>query len=180
MSESDLKHRDWLLFSMKSIIQSTDESISIFIEDRPDGGKVLRATTISEKTIGNLPFITNTDQNNNYLYLEDLMVYIDGHIAPLEVPGLKDVAIEVYRKSDINAFLQYNRTHFPFSINSYKGLNFNEFVDQYTALQPTTLNTTGYVKTYEIVINPDLTANRFISGSKAFGSGYVAPSQKPL
>jgi len=177
MGEADLKHRDWLLFSVQNMIQSADESISTFIEDTPDGGKVLRAVSISEQTIGNLPFLTNTDQNNNYLYLEDLKVYIDGHIAPLDVPGLKDVAINVYRKSDINSFLQYNRVHFPFSINSYKGLNFNEFVDQYTALQPTTLNTTGYVKSYEIVLNPDLANYKPNSGGKV-GGGFVPPIKK--
>ena len=155
MSNGDLKHRDWLLYSTKSILLSIDQGISIFIEDTPNGGKILRATQISEKTIGNLLFIVNTDQNNNYLYLQDFKVYVQGHIAPIDIPGIVPTFINVFRTSDINGFLQGNKTHFPFDPTNFKGLTVNEFVDKYTALQPNTLDTFDYVKFYEIVLNPD-------------------------
>lgn len=155
MSNRDLQHRDWLLFSTKSIILSVDPSISVFIEDTPNGGKILRATQVSEETIGNLPFIVNTDQNNNYLYLEDFKVYIQGYIAPVDIPGIVPTFINVFRNSDINGFLQNNKTHFPFVPSNLKGLTVNQFVDHYTALQPNTLDTLNYVKFYEFVLNPD-------------------------
>jgi len=152
---NDLQHRDWLLFSTKSIILSVDPSISVFIENTPNGGKILRARQVSEETIGNLKFIVNTDQNNNYLYLEDFKVYIQGYIAPVDIPGIVPTFINVFRNSDINGFLQNNKTHIPFLPSNFNGLTVNEFVDQYTALQPTTLDTFGYVKFYEFVLNPD-------------------------
>ena len=155
MSKADLQHRDWLLFSMQSIILSIDQSISTFIIDTPNGGKILRATQVSEETISNLPFLTNTDQNNNYLYLQDFKVYIKSYSSPLDIPGIVQTTVNAFRRSDINGFLQGNKTHFPFNPSNYKGLNFNEFIDQYTSLQPTCLNTTGYVKYYEFVLNPD-------------------------
>ena len=72
MDEQDLKHRDWLLYSTKRLLQKTGaESISIDIQDLPNDRKVLFAGGITESMIDNLQFLVNTDQNNNYLYLED-------------------------------------------------------------------------------------------------------------
>jgi len=155
MSNGDLKHRDWLLYSTKSILLSVDQGISVFIEDTPNGGKILRATQISEENIGALPFIVNTDQNNNYLYLQDFKVYIQGYIAPVDIPGIVPTFINVFRNSDINGFLSNQKTHLPFNPSNFKGLTVSEFVDQYTALQPYTLDTLNYFKFYEIVLNPD-------------------------
>jgi hypothetical protein len=42
-----------------------------------------------------------------------------------------------------------------FSSSSFTGTNFSQFIDQLTALLPFTPNTTGYVKVYEITLNPD-------------------------
>jgi hypothetical protein len=171
MSKADLQHRDWLLFSMQNIILSIDQSISTFIIDTPNGGKILRATQVSEETISNLPFLTNTDQNNNYLYLQDFKVYIKSYSSPLDIPGIVQTTVNAFRRSDINGFLQGNKTHFPFNPSNYKGLNFNEFIDQYTSLQPTCLNTTGYVKYYEFVLNPDQevdTSNSTVSSNSGY------------
>jgi methylglyoxal synthase len=89
----DLKHRDWLLYSTKRIIQSVDENISVEIIDTPNGGKKLIASEITEADIDKIAFLTNTDQNNNYLYLEDFQVYIAGSISPLNIPGLKETVM---------------------------------------------------------------------------------------
>jgi len=157
----DLKHRDWLLFSTKEMLQEVDENISIEIVDRKDGGKVLVASGVSEKSIDKLVFLTNTDQNNNYLYLEDFEVYIFGAYSPLNIPGLKETVMNVFRANDISGFLEGNKTHDPFnpkhfSKTTFKGTTFSEYVDDFSGLVPYCTHTLGKIKTYNFVLNPDL------------------------
>jgi hypothetical protein len=156
---TDLKHRDWLLFSIKSILLQVNENICVDIIDTPDGGKRLVADGILPETIEKLYFIVNTDKNNNYLYLEDFKVYNVLSFSPLNIHGLKEVIQNVFRTSDINAFLKGDKIHKPFDVENYKkntsfkGTSFNEFVMSFTDLMPYT----SYVKdvTYSIVLNPD-------------------------
>jgi hypothetical protein len=163
MDEQDLKHRDWLLYSTKRILQKTGaESISIEIKDLPNDRKVLVASGITESMIDNLQFLVNTDENNNYLYLEDFKVFIEGYFSPLDIPGLKQTVINAYRACDIDNFLLGNKTQTPFSGKNFSSgnvtyANFNEFVDAYSNVNPYTPNTLGLVKTYQIVLNPDAT-----------------------
>jgi hypothetical protein len=173
---SDLQHRDWLLFSSKRLLQTVNYNISVMINDTPNGGKLLVAQNISEKDIDNLPFLTNTDQNNNYLYLQDFNVYIEGSFTPQNLPGLKDVVMNAYTSTDADSFLKKEDLHFPFMVKNFensdfKGTNFSQFVDQYSGLLPFTTNTIGYVKTYEVVLNPDLTVSTIGSGVSGNTSG---------
>ena len=160
--QADLKHRDWLLFSTKNILLQIDQDITVDIIDTPDGGKRLIASGIDTNTIEKLNFIVNTDENNNYLYLEDFKVFINGRNGALNIPGLKDIIINVFRTSDINAFLNDKKTHFPFAVenynslagSSYTGRTFPGFVGSFTNLIPFT----PYVNlnvTYSITLNPD-------------------------
>lgn len=156
----DLQHRDWLLLSSKKLLLAVNYNISVSIVDTFNGGKLLIAQNISEKDIDKLPFLTNTDQNNNYLYLEDFNVYVEGSFTRKNLPGLKDVVINSYTTSDIDSFLTNQKLHYPFNVKSFtnstfKGTTFSEFIDQYSGLTPFTATTFGYVKTYEVVLNPD-------------------------
>jgi len=156
----DLTSRDWLLNSTKSLILSVDENISVEIVDTPDDGKVLIASGISESSINKLKFITNTDQNNNYLYLEDFQVYLPGNFTPLVVPGLKEVVINAFRNSDINAFVKSEKVHYPFVAGNMMTLKnpihtFSTFIDAYTSLLANIFGTYGSVKVYSITLNPD-------------------------
>ena len=156
---TDLKHRDWLLFSIKSILLQVNENICVDIIDTPDGGKRLIANGILPETIEKLDFIVNTDQNNNYLYLEDFKVYSVLSFSPLNIPGLKEVIQNVFRTSDINAFLKGDKIHKPFDVENYKkntsfkGASFNEFIISFASLIPFTTNVKDV--TYSIVLNPD-------------------------
>ena len=156
---TDLKHRDWLLFSIKSMLLQVNENISVTIIDTPDGGKRLMADSIMPETIEKLYFISNTDQNNNYLYLEDFKVYNLASFSPINIPGLKDVIQNQFRTSDINSFIDGKKMHYPFDIKnfkantSFKGSTFNEFVMAFTDLIPYTTNVKDV--TYSIVLNPD-------------------------
>ena len=161
MDNQDLKHRDWLLYSTKRLLQQTGgESISIQIVDLPNDRKVLVASGITESMIDNLQFLVNTDENNNYLYLEDFKVYVDGYFAPLDLSGLRDAVVNAYRACDIDNFLLGNKTHKPFSGANFSTetvtyASFNEYVDAYTNINPYTPNTLGLVKTYQVTMNPD-------------------------
>ena len=124
-------------------------------------------TDISEATIGKLSFLTNTDFNNNFLYLEDLFVYIDYSISPLDIPGLNDIAISFYSQSDITSFLEGKKIKQPFSTDNINkntslppGSTFNNFVDALTAIIPYVEPTINHVKTYQLILNPDLAALR--------------------
>jgi hypothetical protein len=166
---SDLQHRDWLLFSTKRLLQTINYNISVMINDTPNGGKLLVAQNISEGDIDNLPFLTNTDQNNNYLYLQDFNVYVEGSFTPQNIPGLKEIVMNAYTSTDADSFLKKEDVHFPFMVKNFensdfKGTNFSQFVDEYSGLIPFATNTIGYVKTYEVVLNPDLTVSTTGSG----------------
>ena len=126
----------------------------------PNDRKVLVASGITETMIDNLQFLVNTDQNNNYLYLEDFKVYAQGYFAPLDIPGLKQTVINAYRACDIDNFLLGNKTHTPFSGANFSSgtvtyKTFNEFVDAYTSTNPYTPSTLNLQKTYQAVLNPD-------------------------
>jgi len=159
--KGDLQHRDWLLFSSKRLLQTVNYNISVTFTDTPNGGKLLIAQNISETDIDNIPFITNTDQNNNYLYLQDFNVYIEGSFTPQNIPGLRETVMNAYTSTDADSFLNKQELHFPFMVKNFensdfKGTTFSQFVDEYSGLLPFTTKTKGYVKTYEVVLNPDL------------------------
>ena len=60
----DLKSRDWLLFSTKSLILSVDQNISIQIIDTPDGGKRLIASGVTDNSIEKLQNRENINNPN--------------------------------------------------------------------------------------------------------------------
>jgi hypothetical protein len=157
---ADLKHRDWLLFTQQALISKVNPNISTEIVDRDNGSKVLIITDIPEGSIKDLLFITNTDNNNNYGYLEEFNVFKFGSSIPLNIPGLSEIVQNIYRYSDMNAFLSKSTTHDPFNpknfVNSsFKGQSFTEFVDELTALLPFTTDTGSIITTYQIIFNPD-------------------------
>ena len=161
MSSTDLKSRDWLAFSTKRLINQLDPSINVSLNYLSDGGMKIVVSQISEEYIGKIFFLTNTDYNNNFLYLESLSVYINGSNTPLSLPGLSEIAINTYNNSDINAYLATSKTQVPFSAENLTGTSlppgttFNQFVDIYSSLIPYTSSTASTIKTYFLVLNPD-------------------------
>ena len=160
-SSRELEHRDWLLYSTKKIIQSIDQNVSVDIIERSNNMKVLVASGINETSIDKLMFLVNTDQNNNYLYLEDFQVYVIGAYSALNVPGLNETCMNIFRASDIDGFLSGNKTHNPFNPknfqnSSFKGTTFSQFIDEYNGLLPYTADTLNEIQTYQITLNPDL------------------------
>ena len=163
VSQPDKKHRDWLLYSTQALIANVDTNITTEILVTPEDGRLLKVSGISEEAIQKLSFLTNTDQNNNYLYLEDFKVYIGTQFNSLNIPGLVEICKNFYRRSDADAFVEGKKTQLPFSsgnvTNATIGLpdiaHFNEFIDLLTTLLPYVKSTIGHVKTYELILNPD-------------------------
>ena len=166
---SDLKHRDWLLFSTKSLLLQKDQNITVDIIDTPDGGKRLIASGIKPSIIEDLTFLVNSDQNNNYLYLEDFKVFVAGYNSAVNIPGLVDVVQNAFRNSDINGFIDDHKKHKPFAVynyntlamSAYEGATFSGFVSSYTSLIPFTPDVDNNVS-YSITLNPDLTAGEIM------------------
>ncbi len=151
----DLKHRDWLLKSQQSLILSIAPNVSTSIISTPDGGKRLLVTHISQKDIGNLKFLTNTDNNNNYLYLENITVTLGGNISSAFFPGFTEILIKIFESSDMNAFINGARMHQPFISNNINGMTIVQFTDLLSQLLPMVQDTTGVDRYYNLTLNPD-------------------------
>jgi len=151
------------LYATQSLIANVDSSISTEILVTPNDGRLLKVCNITEDKIGKLYFLTNTDQNNNYLYLESFKVFIGTQKSPLNIPGLSEACIDFFRRSDINGFISESKTHIPFAGTNIRSsnigfsevTNFNIFIDYLTTLLPYVTSTKDYVKTYEMYLNPD-------------------------
>lgn len=155
-----LNHSDWLLNSVTKIMESIDAKISVSSETTSVGGKRIFIYGIDEIAIDKLYFLTNTDQNNNYLYTEDFKVYLDNNSYPFEIPGFKNIAKSMYEHSDIFAFLSGNKVHIPYNVanitnTSYTGKTFSGYIDYFSSTIPYIEDTSGHIKKYHIVLNTD-------------------------
>ena len=153
---ADLKHRDWCLFTQKKLIQLTTPQVSVRIIDTKDGGKRLLVLNVTEAQIASMKFLTNTDQNNNYLYLENMRVRLRDSIEPLEIQGLKDILINMYQLSDMKGYLSDSKTHIPFDPVAFNGESLGQFIDSLTSQLPYEPNTSSNEKVYDLVLNPDI------------------------
>lgn len=155
-----MNHQDWVLNSQRSIILNIDSNISTEIITKNDK-KLLIVSNVPEKVIDKLYFITNTDQNNNYLYIEKFQVYINGSPLPVPIRGLNETVQDVYYNSDIYSFLNSQKIHYPFNALLYqqgcvfRGTTFSEYVDFASACTPLSPETSGFEKRYAFIVNPD-------------------------
>jgi hypothetical protein len=156
INNPDFEQRDWLLFSMQQLIENVDPNISINIIKAGES-KLLIASNITEDSIIKLSFLTNSDFNNNYLYLENFSVFLNSYNEPLNIPGLSEIVINQYRRSDIiYGFIQGKKTFQPFTSCNLGNINFNDMIDNITSIIPGCTNTKNKIKLYEIILNPDL------------------------
>jgi hypothetical protein len=130
--------------------------------------RILKLSNISESDLLNLKFLTNTDKNNNYLYLEKAKVYLNYENEPFEIPGLSDMLNEVLQNSDTKAFLNDEKTHTPYTSESFNGLTLGEFIDSLTDKLPFLQKTEGIHKIFTILLNPDC---NYLSSCCMWGCG---------
>jgi hypothetical protein len=159
----DLTHADWWIRTIVKILQQIDSALRFSISTHANDTKHLHIDNISEETLPKLYFLTNTDQNNNYGYLEDFFVYTtnDYSRTPINIPGgFSELAQCLFQNSDAKAFLNGDKTHKPFFqplINpvTKKPLSMKNYIDMITSTMPWNPQTTGFIQYYSIVVNPD-------------------------
>lgn len=164
---NDLKSRDWLIHTTKHFLRTIDPSIITDIQYTGDGGRVLIVSNVSEETLDKLAFITNTDKNNNYGYLEDFKVFIKGELEPVDLGDFSETVLDLFRSSDADAFLNDKKTHTPFAVSNLKntpafnteGKRFADYVDFISGTLQGSRSTYGLVKLFEFVFNPDARQN---------------------
>ena len=184
MEVPDLTHANWVLFTQQKLISNINNDIPS--EVIKNGNKMyLKISNISEKDLDKLYFITNTDNNNNYLYIENFNVYIGNSLLPENIPGLLDVVISSFRSNDANAFINGSKVYYPFDVNNFqgsyfKGKTFSEFVDTLSGLLPFSATTTGYNKKYEIIMNPDFKNKNSITNDKSKTTDQSNTTSSPL
>jgi hypothetical protein len=198
LNTPDLTHADWCLTTQVRLIESVNPEINCDIVNYPNGKKLLFVSNISEFDILNLRFLTNTDFNNNYLYIEDFNVVNTANpTKPLNIPGLSDIMIQLYKQSDTEAFLKGEKTFIGFTtqnflntnfvnngINTFNGLiygsDINSFVDLYTSLIPFCATTKPGNKLYSIVLNPDqITMESLMSSADETSQNNKLPLSRP-
>ena len=108
----------------------------------------------------NYIFLKNTNQNNNYLYIENFNVYLSNSLNPVNILRLSEVVTSSFRNNDPNDFINSYKVYYPFYVknfqNSYfKGKIFSKFINTLSGLLPYSANTAGLTKKYSMVMNPD-------------------------
>ena len=169
-ADADLDSADWLCFFTETMIKKINPSIvaRVRLIKNKDGiviKRLIHVTNVSEEDILNLKFLANTNDNNNYLYLEYFRVELDDSNTHLEIPGLVDILLDFWRYSDSNAFEKDEKFFHPFS----DIVNINHFVDNYTNLNTVLPKTYYKKKMYTFTINPDC-ATSFCTNPNTAGS----------
>jgi len=162
-------HSEWLNNLITNLAQKVNTNINI----RQLGNGSIIMSNISEFNLPQLPFLTNTDSNNNYGRVTGFGVSIPGQNSanPLKVPGLSEAIVKAYNDSDSQAFINGNKTHKPF-VTPFKNpttgapMTVGQYVDMQTASNPSLPNTTSICKTYSVAFDPKKrNGNRPMAGS---------------
>lgn len=184
----DLQHRDWLLRTITKMVQKVNPHIRIKTKKR-GGSKVLVLENILEADLDNLYFLTNTDVNNNYLYLETMQVFLydDSYKNEIMLPGLSRLMIECWNQADADAFLNNEKTFNPFKLplnsphtpgvtSTSTKISVPQYVDIYSSMVPFLPETTGISKVFKLVLNPDCSLTGDSAGSSGCCSSLVEDS----
>jgi len=135
---TDLKHEDRLLFSQDHLIRAIDPNISTSITQK--GKKkflVLANIPCTNESMAALPFLTNTDMNNNYLHLDSIKVFLNNSPYSSTIYGLNSVVVDNFRKADSTAFSASPTISkfLPFSTGTYSS-GFKSFLVNYSGVVP--------------------------------------------
>jgi len=155
-SDQDI-HAEWLNNLTTAMAQKVNTNILV----TQGKNNLLILKNVAESDLPQLPFLTNTDSNNNYGRVTGFGVSIPGQNSanPLKVPGLSEAIVKAYNDSDSQAFINGNKTHRPFN-NPFTNpvsnapMSVSLYIDYITAMNPSIPNTGGKVKTYSIAFSP--------------------------
>jgi hypothetical protein len=158
---SDLTHADWWIRVSVKLLQSVDTSLRFKVV-KVGKTQHLAVENISEATLSKLFYLVNTDQNNNYGYLEVLQVFLqdDYSRTPIPIPGFSTLANAIWNEADAKGFIAGDTTQTAFEAplnNPFTNepLTVPQYVDLITAIIPWAPKTSGKVKIFSIVLNPD-------------------------
>jgi len=159
---TDLTHADWWIRTTQKLLQSVDTNLRFKIEKHPNNTQHLHVANISEETLSKLFFLVNTDQNNNYGYLENIFVFTEDDYSrtPIGIPGVSELANGIWDNKDAFGFINSQKTETLFlnPLNNpitNEPLSFPQYVDLITAIIPWLPKTLGKVKIFGLVLNPD-------------------------
>jgi hypothetical protein len=138
--------QEWLVNTTIQMVASVDQSVSISVNKITYNGALvseIKLSQISESTIDKLVFLVNTEKSNAILEMKDFVVYLGFNNEPLLIPGIAEVVIKMFKRSDTQTYINTNldtKIHYPFlqSSTTTDGTyaNFNEFVSKLTKLLP--------------------------------------------
>ena len=121
-----------------------------------NGGKVVKFYNISEDDLQHICFVTNTDSNNNFGYLEQFSVYThQNQSLTIDIPGLFPIIRKYYHISDKTAFMDGKKKFHPFKSLFRTGLTIPQYIDQQTDLMHWLPKTLGIQKYFSVTFNPD-------------------------
>ena len=157
----DLTHADWWVRTCTKLLQTVDTTMR-FTVAKDDETQHLIIENISEATLSKLFFLVNTDQNNNYGYLEMLQVFVKDDYSrnPIPIPGFSVLANAIWDQADALGFLEGQKTQTAFlaPLNNpvtNQPLTIPEYVDLITAVIPWAPKTFGKEKVFTLMLNPD-------------------------
>jgi len=157
----DLTHADWWIRTCTKLLQKVDTSLR-FTVVKVEKTQHLMVENISEATLSKLFFLVNTDQNNNYGYLEALQVFVkdDYSRTAIPIPGFSTLANAIWNEADATGFVEGQKTQTAFLAplnNPYTNepLTVPEYVDWITAVIPWAPKTFGKEKVFTLMLNPD-------------------------
>jgi len=157
----DLTHSDWWVRTTTKLLQAVDTSMRFTVIQK-DERPCLFIENISEDTLSKLFFLVNTDQNNNYGYLEMLQVFVKDDYSrnPIPIPGFSILANSIWDQVDAIGFVEGDKiqTAFLAPLNNpvtNEPLTIPEYVDLITAIIPWAPKTFGKEKIFTLMLNAD-------------------------
>jgi len=175
----DLTHADWWIRTCTKLLQQVDTSLR-FTVVKVEKTQHLVIENISESTLSKLFFLVNTDQNNNYGYLEALQVFVkdDYSRTAIPIPGFSTLANAIWNEADATGFVEGQQTQTAFSAplnNPYTNepLTVPEYVDWITAVIPWAPKTFGKEKIFTLMLNPDSEAALGEDAARAGGQQFI-------
>jgi len=147
-TNDDLTHADWLGNMIANKIRMLNPNIVIGVRAskyQKNKGVLINIYEISETDITNLALPTNTDSNNNSLFLDKIAVKLDNNAISYSIPGFKDATVAAFNYYDANAFINGQKSFIPFT-------QVNTYLDNYTSLIPFLPQTINHIKTYNLTL----------------------------
>jgi hypothetical protein len=142
------------ILSLQGILfRKIDSEIKIQINDDYTH---ITASNISEESFKKLVIITNSPTyKNSYFHLDDINVTLDNDNEPTEIFGLFQIVEKRIEISDLDGFINDQKTHTPFNYGFQDGITIGRLIDILSSLSKITPDTTDRKKKFTIKFTKD-------------------------